>query len=150
MFGNFDKTHYACICKQCGQLIIKDKSIPQEDYICSMCHSHDLLVTSMTPSQAQREKAARRWLQVLSHYFTQEEIENMKRQTYGSTTDIPLPKKEGITVKESDCQPACPTCRSHNIEKISTLNRATSIYLCGIFSSKINKQFVCKNCGYKW
>lgn len=150
MFGNFDKTHYACICKNCGQLNIGDKSTDQEEYTCSMCFSRDLLVTSMTPSEARREKDGRRWLNVLSRYFTQEEIELMKQQTYASTSDSPFPKKEGLQVKDSDCQPSCPTCRSHNIERISTLNRATSIYLWGIFSSKINKQFVCKNCGYKW
>ncbi|MGM9597039.1 MAG: hypothetical protein ACI3XO_04425 [Eubacteriales bacterium] len=150
MFGNFDKTHYACICKNCGQLKIEDKSTDPEEYVCSMCFSHDLLVTNMTPSEARREKDGRRWLNVLSRYFTEEEIEHMKQQTYGSTPDIPLPKKEGVKVKDSDCLPSCPTCGSHSVEKISTLSRATSIYLWGIFSSKINKQFVCKNCGYKW
>ena len=150
MFGSFDKTHYACICKKCGQLKIEDKSTAPEEYVCSMCFSRDLLVTSMTPSEARREKNERRWLSVLSRYFTQEEIEAMQRQTYGNTPDVTIPKKEGIRVKDSDCQSSCPTCHSQNVERISTLNRVTSIYLWGIFSSKINKQFVCKNCGYKW
>ena len=52
MFGNFDKAHYACISKNCGQLNIEDKSIDPEEYVCSMCFFRDLLVTSMTPSEA--------------------------------------------------------------------------------------------------
>lgn len=150
MFGNYDKTHYACICKRCGQLKIESKSTPPEEYACSMCLSRDLLVTSMTPSEARREKDNRRWLYVLYRHFTREEVENMRQQTYGSTPDTPPPRRSETQVKDNNCQPTCPTCHSRKVEKISTLNRATSIYMWGIFSSKINKQFVCKNCGYKW
>lgn len=44
----------------------------------------------------------------------------------------------------------CPTCNSTNVEKISTVSRAASIYAFGLYSGKIGKQFKCKNCGYKW
>ena len=46
--------------------------------------------------------------------------------------------------------PKCPTCGSTNIKKIGTVNRAASVYAAGLASSKIGKQFECKNCGYKW
>lgn len=47
-------------------------------------------------------------------------------------------------------QPKCPHCGSTNIAKISTLNRAVSVGLLGFASSKIGKQYECKNCKYKW
>lgn len=40
----------------------------------------------------------------------------------------------------------CPYCKSTNTEKISTLNRAVSISLVGAASSKLGKQWHCKNC----
>lgn len=46
--------------------------------------------------------------------------------------------------------PKCPTCGSTNIKKIGTVNRAASVYAAGLASSKMGKQFECKNCGYKW
>ena len=44
----------------------------------------------------------------------------------------------------------CPTCGSTSVEKISTLNRAFSVGLFGLSSSKVGKTMQCKNCGYKW
>jgi len=46
--------------------------------------------------------------------------------------------------------PKCPTCQSTNIQRISGLERGTSIGLFGLFSKKINKSFKCNNCGYTW
>lgn len=40
----------------------------------------------------------------------------------------------------------CPYCKSTNTEKISTLNRAVSISIVGAASSKLGKQWHCKNC----
>ena len=47
-------------------------------------------------------------------------------------------------------KPKCPTCGSINIKDISTLNRAVSVGVFGLASSKIGKTKECKNCGYKW
>lgn len=47
-------------------------------------------------------------------------------------------------------KPKCPTCGSSTISKISTTSRAVSIATVGIASSKIDKQFECKKCGFKW
>lgn len=46
--------------------------------------------------------------------------------------------------------PTCPICGSHNTERISTLNRTVSIATIGLASSKIGKQYQCKNCKHKW
>lgn len=44
----------------------------------------------------------------------------------------------------------CPECGSKNVLKISTINRATSVAMVGVASSKIGKQYECKNCKHKW
>lgn len=43
--------------------------------------------------------------------------------------------------------PHCPICGSAKLSKISTLNRAVSASLFGIFSKKIGKQWHCNQCG---
>ena len=40
----------------------------------------------------------------------------------------------------------CPYCHSTNTEKITTLNRSISVSLVGAASSKLGKQWHCKNC----
>lgn len=47
-------------------------------------------------------------------------------------------------------KPKCPTCGSTNIRRISTLDRAVSIGILGIFSGKIGKNYECLNCKAKW
>ena len=46
--------------------------------------------------------------------------------------------------------PKCPTCSSTNVKHISTLNRAVSIGVFGLFSSKIGKNYECLDCKAKW
>lgn len=44
----------------------------------------------------------------------------------------------------------CPTCHSTNTQKISGVERATSVGLFGLFSKKIGKTWKCNSCGYTW
>lgn len=44
----------------------------------------------------------------------------------------------------------CPSCGSNNTSKIRTLNRAFSVGLFGLASSKIGKTHKCNNCGTTW
>ena len=46
--------------------------------------------------------------------------------------------------------PKCPTCGSTNVRPISGFNRAGSMFMWGIMSSKIGKTYECLNCKYKW
>lgn len=46
--------------------------------------------------------------------------------------------------------PKCPMCGSTNTVRISTINRATSVAMVGLASSKIGKQYQCNNCKHKW
>lgn len=52
--------------------------------------------------------------------------------------------------QQSSNIPKCPTCGSTNIKHISTLNRAVSIGILGIFSGKIGKNYECLHCKAKW
>ena len=63
---------------------------------------------------------------------------------------LTISKNDMNTPKENKPQIKCPTCSSTDVEKISSTERAGSVFLLGMFSKKINKSFKCKNCGYTW
>lgn len=46
--------------------------------------------------------------------------------------------------------PHCPTCNSSDIKKISGLSKAGSVFLWGVFSRKVHKQWHCNHCGSEW
>lgn len=68
-----------------------------------------------------------------------------------STASMPVQSalKTSLTNQQSNI-PKCPTCGSTNVKYISTLNRAVSIGVFGLFSSKIGKNYECLNCKVKW
>ena len=57
--------------------------------------------------------------------------------------------KTSLTNQQANI-PTCPTCGSTNVRPISTLNRAVSVGVFGLFSSKIGKNYECLNCKVKW
>ena len=75
------------------------------------------------------------------------------KMEYG-TPDLNPYIESNITQKQNTKQyiPKCPMCGSINIQKISELNRATSIIGFGILSKKIGKQWQCNNpkCKHLW
>lgn len=44
----------------------------------------------------------------------------------------------------------CPTCKSTNVEKISTASKVGSALIWGVFASNRNKTYECNACKYKW
>lgn len=46
--------------------------------------------------------------------------------------------------------PKCPNCGSTNTKQISNVNRAASVAMWGLASSKIGKQYQCNQCNHKW
>ena len=44
----------------------------------------------------------------------------------------------------------CPYCNSTNVTKIGTVNRAISVGMFGLASSKIGKTHKCNDCGSTW
>lgn len=61
-----------------------------------------------------------------------------------------LETEQAAKTKQQANMPKCPICGSTNIGKISTLNRYVSVATVGLASSKIGKQYECKNCKHKW
>ena len=59
-------------------------------------------------------------------------------------------QSQAYAAKNAAKHPKCPVCGSTNTERISTLNRTVSIATLGLASSKIGKQYQCKNCKHKW
>ena len=47
-------------------------------------------------------------------------------------------------------KPKCPTCDSTKLSKVSTISKASSVVLWGLFSQKVKKTWHCNNCGYEW
>ena len=80
--------------------------------------------------------------------FTQQEKERQEniRQSQQDARNNAIAK----TNNTQSNTPKCPTCGSTNVKHISTLNRAVSIGVFGLFSSKIGKNYECLNCKAKW
>ena len=51
---------------------------------------------------------------------------------------------------KTDNQPKCPTCGSTDLSKVSTISKAGSVALWGLFSQKVKKTWHCNNCKYEW
>lgn len=90
------------------------------------------------------KSTAVRDLEVAKRDFDEYEKESaQKSQAYAAQARI-------YAVQNAAKHPKCPMCGSTNTEKIGTLNRATSVAAVGLASSKIGKQYECKNCKHKW
>lgn len=61
-----------------------------------------------------------------------------------------LLRQASLDKQREQNKPKCPTCGSTNVKHISTLNRAVSIGVFGLFSSKIGKNYECLHCKSKW
>ena len=45
----------------------------------------------------------------------------------------------------------CPTCKSTNVEKISTASKVGSALMWGVFAAgKLTKTYQCNECKYRW
>ena len=53
-------------------------------------------------------------------------------------------------LEEKSRSPKCPSCGSSNISKVGVVNRAVSVKIFGLASSKIGKTHKCNNCGSMW
>lgn len=61
-----------------------------------------------------------------------------------------IKQNQAYVEKQALKHPTCPLCGSNNTERISTLSKAISVGTIGLASSKIGKQYQCKNCKHKW
>ena len=107
--------------------IIIKKEPPKSHYCDEPLVSRDHLVDAFTQQEKERQENIRK---------AQQEARN---NAIAKTNN-----------KQSTNIPKCPTCGSTNVKHISTLNRAVSIGVFGLFSSKIGKNYECLNCKMKW
>lgn len=133
------------ICLQCGKEI-SDNTITT----CPFCNCIDLLDKNSYDSIILNYKNASNsakqmfyndptFIKMMSYHpdlFKRE----LPKQTYHNTQPTPTPQNI----------PRCPTCGSTNIRRISTLDRAVSVGILGIFGGKIGKNYECLNCKAKW
>lgn len=84
-----------------------------------------------------------------THYYDEPIItEDQKPNIYEK---IPFKRpQQSVVSNVNENVPKCPTCGSHNINKISGLSKAGSVAMWGIFSRKVHKQWHCNNCGSEW
>ncbi|MBE7048498.1 MAG: hypothetical protein E7393_03905 [Ruminococcaceae bacterium] len=80
----------------------------------------------------------------------QELIDEGERQyklSYAYEQDLKRQKQE----EKKSLLPECPICQNkNNVKRISNVNRSLSIFLNGLASSKIGKQYECTHCKHKW
>lgn len=89
----------------------------------------------------------------ISQYnLSRNNFEEYQRQVIREQDELQkrLEAERAAKMKQQANMPKCPVCGSTNISKISTLNRSVSVATVGLASSKIGKQYECKNCKHKW
>lgn len=82
-------------------------------------------------------------------YIAQSDMEKYERMMRNRTIDAQAQIRQNQKIQEVQ-HPQCPMCGSQNTQRITTISRTASVAAVGLASSKIGKQFECKNCKYKW
>lgn len=78
-------------------------------------------------------------------------IKNIKPKTTQKETVYPDTAQKGTYIPAGiRSSLKCPACGSYYVKRISTTSRVASIAMVGLASSKIGKQYECKNCKHKW
>lgn len=107
---------------------LKDVTTPL-DYWSNLCDILNIIGT-------QRDITISRWQTIADSKLAAKRKDNIKRL---DALNLQRQNQLQDTIK-------CPYCNSADVVKISTLNRAVSVGLVGLASSKIGKQFHCNNC----
>lgn len=82
-------------------------------------------------------------------HIAETDMEQYQRILKNHAIDVNVQLRKAQAINEA-IYPACPKCGSHNTKQITTLDRSVSVAAVGLASSKIGKQFECKDCKYKW
>lgn len=151
-------------CKKCGRQIgfeIWDK----RDKICDICHTqlyeipHEYIDNFRwrdgDGKQAVIEELVKPSPEFDQYLFDHRE-ENLAKQNaeFNQKMAIGNAIRNGVKPEEAfkgNFNVAkCPTCGSTNISKIGLVNRAVSVGVFGLASSKIGKTHKCNSCGTTW
>jgi len=82
----------------------------------------------------------------LTDYETK--ISNLESSKFEPQKNITSPEK--VITPQPSYGLKCPICGSRDVKRIDIVSRAISVELVGLASSKIGKQYECKNCKHKW
>lgn len=105
----------------------------------------DFFVICGIPRQKRELKEAKENPEVMANELTNRKIkENQIKEKYKAQIE------ESEKEKYKYDHPICPMCQSNNTRRITTLNRAVSVSMVGLASSKIGKQYECLKCKHKW
>ena len=119
--------------------------------ICPICRSiypNDYIECEHCNEELIDNEVYKKWNDVQKNNYQKKY--KSKYQTSESTIVINKPTSTQPSQSTPLNIPKCPTCGSTNIRRISTLDRAVSIGILGIFSGKIGKNYECLNCKAKW
>ena len=147
------------ICKSCGAI-----SFNKED-ICPVCNIPLITVTFFTGRKIDnlggedRDKYIEEITgQKLNPIMVQKRKDYLKK-IYKEQKEIlqkRIRKSEESRINEyqqkylAEHNIHCPYCNSSNVTKIGTVNRAVSVGMLGLASSKIGKTHKCNECGSTW
>ncbi len=123
--GHIDGLHIGDNCQYCGY-ILKNTEYHNKDVF-----DHGHLIPEMSKIIFERYIKD-------NPIYCEEAVENRKQRIRSiGTSSSSLQTNNKMT---------CPYCKSTNITKISTLNRAVSIGAFGLASGKVGKQWHCNGC----
>ena len=153
-------SEFAISCPECGCPIeiIKRKQPKVEGHIYTKINGLEYDVTKVVKllliyykkddlncnEKKEAYEIIRKEFHITPHNF--EKAFDEKTMTVAEINCDPI-RKSTKTTQQSSSQVTCPYCKSTNTKKISTVSRAGSIGLFGIFSKKVGKQWHCNNCG---
>lgn len=158
------KVHY--ICPKCAYLT---SALPNQEIECPYCHTITI-DTEINESELQDEisngektysdamnSMLKQYVYDSPLYDFEKQMDRITKQTEEITEHIENEKKiheeralEYSLTSIKDKGLKCPICGSHYVVKIGVLNRAASVHFWGLASSKIGKQYECKDCHHKF
>lgn len=136
------------ICKNCGTTIDYDS-----DEINKKCHCTEPNFISLGANPKEyfnlspKEKTTliQKKLRLNDNQFSEIQQEWKQSQSQNSKSHYAERIAQRNMTRNAN-QLKCPYCNSINISKISTLNRAVSVGVFGLSSSKVGKQWHCNKC----
>lgn len=158
------KVHY--ICPKCAYLT---SALPDQEIECPYCNTMTIH-TGINESELQEEInngkttlsdamniMLKQYVYDSPLYDFEKQMDRITKQTEEITEHIENEKKiheeralEYSLTSIKDKGLKCPICGSHYVVKIGVLNRAASVHFWGLASSKIGKQYECKDCHHKF
>ena len=126
------------ICKTCGEIYVGENN---NRIICPDCSGELFLVETNMPSVDVFS------LTDISNDFN---FTKSMMELYDINPIEYQLKIEQFKQQINNNKPKCPTCGSTKLSKVSTISKAGSVALWGLFSQKVKKTWHCGNCGYEW